>query len=187
MNMIDFSDTIQPKSDQLNADDMLVGPMTVKIIGVRRGSKEQPVVIELDGGIRPYLPCKSMRRVLISAWGAHGSEWVGKSMTLYRDPAVKFGGVALGGIRISHLSELERDMTMMLTTARGRRAGYTVKLLTESASGATIEHVLAAIESAQSSDELLKASDMSKSLSEKDKPAARAAYSAKSKTLRGEL
>lgn len=121
-------DTIEPKSDQINADDLLAGPMTVRVEAVKRGTPDQPVEIAIAGH-RPYRPCKSMRRVLIAAWGDQGKDWIGKSMTLYADPTVKFGGVAVGGIRISHLSDIDSDITLMLTTTRSRRAGYTVKRL----------------------------------------------------------
>jgi len=122
-------DTIAPKSDQINADDLLAGPMTVRIENVKRGTEDQPVEIAIAGH-RPYRPCKSMRRVLIAAWGDQGKDWIGKSMTLYCDPSVKFGGVAVGGIRISHLSDIEQDMQLMLTTTRSKRAMYTVQRLT---------------------------------------------------------
>ncbi len=118
---LDLSDTIKPKSDQLNADDLLTGPITVVIAGVSRGSADQPVNIAING-LMPFKPCKTMRRVLVTAWGQNGKDWIGKSMTLFCDPSVKFGGVALGGIRISHLSHISGPMNMMLTASRGRKA-----------------------------------------------------------------
>ena len=119
-------DTIRPKSDQLNYDDLIGGPITVQITGVRRGATvEQPVIIEIEGW-QPYMPCKSMRRVMIAAWGDKGRAWVGRWLTLYGDPSVKFGGVAVGGIRISHMSHINEASTMMLTTTRSKRAGFTV-------------------------------------------------------------
>jgi hypothetical protein len=51
-------------------------------------------------------------------------------MTLYRDDSVLFGGIAVGGIRISHLSHIEKDLTLALTVSRASRKPYTVKLLT---------------------------------------------------------
>lgn len=121
-------DTIAPKSDRVNADDFLAGPETVTITAVKRGDADTPVAIHIEGR-KPYYPCKSMRRVLISAWGDNGADWVGKSMTLYTDPSVKFGGVAVGGIRISHLSHIESDMALALTATRGKRAPFTVRKL----------------------------------------------------------
>lgn len=128
MTIEDLSDTTKPKSDQLNADDLLSGPITITIKSVRRGSNDQPINIDIDG-LMPFRPCKSMRRVMVQAWGVNGNDWVGKSLTLFCDPSVKFGGVALGGIRISHMSNLNGPMNMMLTTTRSKRAQYTVNPL----------------------------------------------------------
>ena len=90
-------DTIEPKSDQLNYDDVAGNPITVKIVSLKSGSAEQPVIIVLEKH-RDFKPCKSMRRVLIAAWGDKGKDWIGQRMTLYGDPKVKFGGVEVGGI-----------------------------------------------------------------------------------------
>ncbi len=121
-----LQDTIVPKSDQLNADDLITGPITVTVESVKRSpSPEQPIDIYITGQ-RPFRPCKSMRRVLISVWGDKGSEWVGKSMTLYRDKTVKYGGVEVGGIRISHVSGIDEEIKLALTTTRAKRALYKV-------------------------------------------------------------
>ncbi len=116
-------DTIDPKSLQMNADDLLNTTKIIKVTSVKRGSsKEQPVVIEYSGmNGKPYLPCKSMRRILISAYGEDGRQWVGKSIKLYCDENVKFGGVKVGGIRISQLSHMEKEMKIMLTASKGKR------------------------------------------------------------------
>ncbi len=129
-DVADLRDTIQPKSDQLNADQLLGGPITIKVTDVRRGSDEQPVIIsyENDGG-RPYKPCKSMRKLLIFAWGDDGRGWIGKSMTLYNDPDVKYGGVKVGGIRISHLSHIEQDIIVSITATRGKKEPVKVRRL----------------------------------------------------------
>jgi hypothetical protein len=127
----DLRDTIVPKSDQLNADQLLGGPITVTVTDVRRGGGEdQPIVIHYDGeGGRPYKPCKSMRKVLVFAWGSDGREWIGRSMTLYNRPDVKFGGEEVGGIRISHLSDIDRDVAISLTATRGRKEQTRIKRL----------------------------------------------------------
>jgi hypothetical protein len=129
--MTDLSLTIAPRSDQLNSDDLISGPKTITITKVRGCSEpDQPVAIEFQGDDgKPYRPCKSMRRVFVFAWGKNGNDYVGRSVTLYRDEKVMFGGIAVGGIRISHLSHIDRDMTMALTTTRAKRAPYTVKPL----------------------------------------------------------
>lgn len=133
--MIDVSDlrpTIVPKSDQLNAEQLLPGPITIRVTGVRAGgSDEQPVAVRYEGDDdRPYKPCKTMRKALVIAWGADGRKWVGRSMTLYCDPTVKFGGEQVGGIRISHLSDIEQDtLRLSLTATRGKKAAHTIKRL----------------------------------------------------------
>jgi len=130
--MTDLSQTVAPKSDQMNADDLIAGPRTITIRRVTAdpSSPEQPVAIYFDGDNgKPYKPCKSMRRVMIAAWGADGAQYPGRSMTLYRDPSVQFGGMQVGGIRISHMSHIDRDLTMALTVTKARRAGFTVRKL----------------------------------------------------------
>lgn len=123
MDIENLRDTITPKSDQLNSDDLTNTTRVIRVTAVKRGSgKDQPISIEyaaMDG--RPYKPCKSMRRVLIAAWGEDGREWAGRSMKLYCDPEVKFGGVKVGGIRISQLSHMEKEMKIMLTATRGKK------------------------------------------------------------------
>lgn len=128
---MDMSPFVAPKSNQLNADDLLAGPRTITITGVRAsGNAEQPVAVSFDGDDgKPYLPCKSMRRVMIAAWGVNAAGYVGRSMTLYRDPKVMFGGMEVGGIRISHMSHLERDLALALTVTKSKRAPFVVKPL----------------------------------------------------------
>jgi hypothetical protein len=84
----DLTESIAPKSDQLNAEDLLTGPRTFTVAEVKRGSAEQPVdihLVEFPG--RPFKPSKTVRRILVSAWGADASTYAGRRMTLYRDPA----------------------------------------------------------------------------------------------------
>ena len=129
--MIDLKPTLLAKSDQLNADDLIAGPMTITITDVRLlEAADQPVAIHWDGGEgRPYKPCKSMRRVMAKVWGEDGKAFIGQRMTLYRDDRVRFGADAVGGIRISHMSGIDRETTMALMVTRGKRAQYTVKPL----------------------------------------------------------
>lgn len=129
--MNDMAAAIIPKSDQLNSDDLIAGPITIKVSKVDiRGGQEQPVSIHFDGDNgKPYKPCKSMSRVLVTTWGADAKEYVGRSMTLYRDPSVKWAGMEVGGIRISHMTDIESAMTMALTATKGSRKPFTVRVL----------------------------------------------------------
>lgn len=128
--MTDLGPTIAPRSDQLNSDDLIAGPITITITKVSAGNAEQPINVHYEGdGGKPYKPGKSMRRVLVHAWGRQGDAYVGRKMTLYRDPTVQFGGIAVGGIRISHMSHIDRDFTMGLTVKRGSKKEHSVKVL----------------------------------------------------------
>ncbi|ELX9578613.1 hypothetical protein SLJ66_001983 [Escherichia coli] len=127
---MDLSRTIIPKSDQLNFEDVQSQPITAAIKSVRAGNAEQPVFIDLEGyDGRPYKPSKSMRRVLIGGWGADGHSWVGRSLTITGDPSVRFGGVAVGGIKIFAMSDVEADFSMMLSVSRGKRQEHRVRKL----------------------------------------------------------
>lgn len=127
----DLRATVVPKSDQLNTDQLLSGPMTITVTDVRvTDSAEQPVTIHYAGEDgRPYKPCKTMRKVLIFAWGQDGSQWHGRAMTLYNDPSIKFGGQSVGGIRISHLSDIERDVQVSLAVTKGKKAQHVIKVM----------------------------------------------------------
>lgn len=130
---MDMSAFIIARSDQLNSDDLLGGPITVTITGVKGSdSPDQPVAISYDGDAgKPFKPCKSMRRVMVGVWGKDAAKYVGRSMTLYRDAEVQFGGMKVGGIRISHMSDIDAKKSMALTSTRGKKGLYTVHPLTD--------------------------------------------------------
>lgn len=133
-----MTESIAPKSDQMNSDDLMSGSRTFTIAEVRPGSSaEQPFDFYLSEfhADRPFKPSKSMRRVMVSAWGKDGSTYVGKRLTLYREPTVRFGGQEVGGIRIEAMSDLPGDkpMKLALTATRGKKENYVVKPLADEA------------------------------------------------------
>lgn len=110
---MDLTNTITPDSTQLNADDLMAGPVTVTVERVSKGSAEQPVDVHLaEFPDRAYRPSKSMRRVMVAAWGKEASTYVGRRLTLYRDPEVTFGRDKVGGIKISGMSNIEKPLTI---------------------------------------------------------------------------
>jgi hypothetical protein len=150
--VIDISGTIIPKSDQLNAEQLLSDNLTITVTRVEVGSSaEQPVSVYYEGDKgRPYKPCKTMRKLLAYAWGANAAEWIGRSMTLYNDPEVKFGGEQVGGIRISQMTDIKADIRVSLTTTRGKKAATSVRKMDRPAN---VDHV-GLINAAADMDEL---------------------------------
>ncbi|WP_396657162.1 hypothetical protein [Microbacterium oxydans] len=131
---MDISSSTTPRSDQQNFDDYVAGPKTLTIAEVRQGSAEQPVeihLVEFPG--RPYKPSKSMRRVLVAAWGAEASVYAGRRLTLYGDPEVTFGRDKVGGIKIAALSHIDKPLSIALTVTRGKRAPFKVEPLPDAA------------------------------------------------------
>lgn len=185
-DVTDLRTTIVPKSDQLNAEQLLSGPMTITVTDVRVGSgDEQPVDVHYEGeNGRPYKPCKTMRKVLIFAWGADGRQWIGKSMTLYCDVNVKFGGEAVGGIRISHLSDIPKRLNVSLTATRGKKALYEIEPL-KVERGPALADVLTAIADAHNKATLEAAKAMATRLRNPDDIAeAQSAYKARVAAIR---
>jgi len=128
---MDLSKTIIPKSDQLNADDLISGSKTIKIREVKAGADEtQPVAIYFYGdNNKPFKPCKSMRRVLVQLWGADGLQYIGHRLTIYRENSVKWSGVEVGGIRISHASHIAEPTRVLVTISRNKRVPITIDIL----------------------------------------------------------
>jgi hypothetical protein len=130
MTDLDLSQSIIAKSDQINADDLIAGPITVTISRVIKGSPEQPFdfqLVETPG--RAYRPSKTMRRVIVEAWGAKTSAYAGRRLTLYREPSITFGGQKVGGIRISHMSDIAGPVVLAAQVKKGKRETFTVRPL----------------------------------------------------------
>lgn len=131
---MDLTQSIVPKSDQLNSDDLIAGPVTVTITEVRAGNPEQPVEVHLaEFPGRPYKPSKSMRRVMVQAWGAEASAYTGRRLVLFRNPAITFGRDVVGGIEISAMSHLPKRLTVSLMVTRGKRKPFSVDPLPDAA------------------------------------------------------
>lgn len=130
---MDITKTITPRSDQQNYDDYIAGPRTVTVAKVSGGSAEQPVNIELvEYPGRPYKPNLSMRRVLFKIWGSDTDAYTGRRLKLVGNPDVSFGGQKVGGIEIGALSNIDKPVTVSLTTTRAKRRPFTVQPLIES-------------------------------------------------------
>lgn len=121
---------VAPKSDQLNAEDLIGGDMIVTISGVKIDlSADQKISFALDGHSRVYRPCKTMGRAIVACWGGDESQYVGRSLQLFRDPSAKWGGVEVGGIRIRAASHIDKPVICQLTEKRGQRRPWTIQPL----------------------------------------------------------
>ena len=127
---MDISSTIQPDSTQINADDLINQPITITVESVSKGNAEQPVninTVETPG--RAYRPSKTMRKLIVHAWGADASQYVGRRLTLFRNPDIMFGKEKVGGIEISAMSHIEKPISVSLTVSRGRKRTFNVDVL----------------------------------------------------------
>ena len=121
----DMSSTIKPKSDQLNADDLLLEGKYIKIrkVDVDASRAQQKAWIYYEGDDnKPYKPNVSMCRVMTQLWGKNGDDYIGKTLFLYREPKIRFGKDQCGGIRISKMSHIESESMMVsITISRGKK------------------------------------------------------------------
>jgi hypothetical protein len=130
MTTFDISDTLAPNSDQLDAIDLhMSGPRVFTVSKVSKGNAEQPVQIHLAEFDRPWRPGLSMRRVLVACWGKDAQQYVGRSLRLWCDPKVSFGGADVGGVRILALSHIDKPRAIPLLVSRGKSARYKVDVL----------------------------------------------------------
>ena len=129
---MDMSKTIEADSTQINAVDLAI-PMVVTITGSSKGPDiKQPVnleVAEFPG--RVYRPCKSMRRLIVEAWGMDTKTYVGRKIKLYNEKSVKFGTSATGGIRIKGLSHIDKAFTSPQMESQRKYVTYAVEKLAD--------------------------------------------------------
>lgn len=133
---MDITDALAPTSDQLDAIE-LVNPRTFTIdTGSRLGARDGKTVAEirLVGFPRVWRPSKGMLDLLAACWGTDAKQWAGRSVTLYNDREVMFGRDKTGGIRISHLSGIDKARTVPIrASGAGRVQQWRVEPLVEAA------------------------------------------------------
>jgi len=130
MDILDLSGTIKAKSDQLNVDDMVTGPMMIQVEGVTlTNDPKQSVHIYYYGcENKPFKPCLTVRRIIIALWGKDGNQWANRWLNLYVDASVSFGKQKnIGGIRVDGMSHINSTATISLTVRRGMKQHFTIK------------------------------------------------------------
>jgi hypothetical protein len=138
---MDIEDTLAPKSEQMDAIELTSGPRTFTIERITDGSPDQPVNIHFVEFPRPWRPSKNMRRVIdgvwelrkrgVKKWSEASELLAGRRITLYYDPAVRFGSNVVGGVRVSHMSHIDAQTKTPIIPSQGKSALWTVDPLPE--------------------------------------------------------
>ena len=147
--MVDVTKALEPRSDQLNADDALAGPITIHVTGAGISSDGQLVIMTSEYPQRPWHVSKGMGRFIAAIWGNESDEWTGQALTLYRDPDVKYAGQAVGGLRIESMSGLDAPFTGPLRLTRGKSVPFTIQPLIDHVAESLTDAQIAAAESVE--------------------------------------
>ena len=123
--MPDISHTLIAKSDQLNAAD-LARPVVITVRSVRVVDEEQPVCVDYGENRPPWKPCKGMRRLLAQVWGTDTDTWIGHRVELFNDNGATWAGKAVGGIRVSAISGIDRGMSYNMRTSKKSHTMYKI-------------------------------------------------------------
>lgn len=157
---MDISGTLTPDSSQLNADDLIGHSITITVSKVSQGTSEQPVNIHsTEYPDRAYRPSKTMRRLIVAAWGADASQYAGRRLKLVRNPDIRFGKDVVGGIEVEAMSHLDKPLSLPLIVSRGKRKTFKVAPLpdappTEQQTGEIPADVIANVEKAKADGNL---------------------------------
>lgn len=116
---------MQVKSDQLNAEDLIAGPRTIRLTGGVEKDGKIRLNYEGDQG-RPWVLSKTALRILSACWGDDPSKWIGLSCTVYCDESVVYGGKEVGGIRVSHVEGIGAPRSLNLTVTRGKKKEHVI-------------------------------------------------------------
>lgn len=132
---MDITEALAPASDQLDAIE-LTQPRTFTIgTGSALGKRDGKTVAEIrfENFDRVWRPSKGMLDVLAACWGTDVREWVGRRVTVYNDPEVMFGKDKVGGVRISHLSHIDKPRSITIrASGAGRKKAWPVQPLKDS-------------------------------------------------------
>lgn len=122
---------LSAKSDQLCADDLYGDDRTIKITSVKIFlNQPQPIHIGFEGDDgKPWKPSKTQGRIMKAIWGRDENKWIGKRVTIYREPTVKWSGQEVGGIFISHIEGIDKPTKLVLAESKHKKSPIIVKPL----------------------------------------------------------
>jgi len=129
-DLLDVTEAMEAKSDQLNAIDLIAEPKTITITAIKKGTEQQKVVVRFEGdNNKPWMANKGQTRAMATLWGSKTPAWIGQKLTLYREPTVLYRGDDAGGIRISHATGINAKTKIKLVIAKGRMVDMWVEPL----------------------------------------------------------
>jgi hypothetical protein len=129
-NTFDIAPFVEAESDRITADDLIAGPRTftiARIEGTMAEGKRRMVVHLAGSPGKPFMPCKGMVRLLGQIWGPDAAQWVGRGITLFRDPDVRFGADLTGGVRIAAVTHIDSPQNVSVRASQKKIKGYNIK------------------------------------------------------------
>lgn len=117
MSSVDLSDKVAAQlylNESFLAEGDFIGPngeyreYTLKISAVTmddlqlpgRSDKASKVVLAFEGRKKRLVANKTNVVAIKSHYGKHVKDWIGKTVTVFYNPSVKFGRATVGGVRI---------------------------------------------------------------------------------------
>jgi hypothetical protein len=70
-----------------------------------------------------------MRKLMAHCWGLNEADYIGRSMELFRDESVKWGGEEVGGIRIRAMSHIPDRKRISLQISKNKKMPIVVEPL----------------------------------------------------------
>ena len=124
-----------PDTDRINVDFLRalggVADLTVRAVDVitennAKGKPQSKARLHVAEHALPYIPGAMMGRALQQVWGDDPAGWVGRRLRVYVDAGVTMGRDVVGGVRVSHVSGIDAERVVMVTTRRGQRSPWSL-------------------------------------------------------------
>ena len=81
-------------------------------ISLSDGMTEKKWILELED-LKPMILNSTNIRRLVAAFGtAETDEWIGRSIVVYDDPAIEYGGKVVGGVRLRSVPKKKKVATV---------------------------------------------------------------------------
>jgi hypothetical protein len=132
MSINDLSDTIEAQSDRINAADLMGADKIIVINEVVRYSESGTSKFYLNyvgHNGRAYKPSLGMRRIIMTLWGKDGTQYIGRSIKIFRDPTVIYAGKAAGGVVISAMTDIKSKATVVIPISKTKSVTYVIDKL----------------------------------------------------------